>query len=340
MRRCSRASTSHRHLLSCCLLGSILVAVALNPSGLGAQAPAKPAPQKTKAEPRGSDFRMKVEVDLVVLHTTVVDRRGRLINDLVKEHFRVYEDGIPQEIAVFRQEDVPITVGLVIDNSASMQENKPKMTAAALTFVETSNPLDEVFVVNFNEDYYLDLQRDFSSDIAELKEALEKTDARGITALWEALWASLDHIKRGTRQKKVLLNITDGVDNASRTRYEDLLKYAQQSETAIYIVALKYVEGGRDWKRARRQLRKLADATGGVVNFPESIEQVEAICKKIAHDIRNQYILAYYPSNRLQDGSFRSVRVEVNGPKDYGQLTARTRTGYYAPKSEGSGSNQ
>jgi len=282
---------------------------------------------------------MKVEVDLVVLHTTVVDRRGRLINDLAKEHFRVYEDNVPQELAVFRREDVPITVGLVIDNSATMRENRQKVQAAALTFVETSNPLDEVFVVNFNNDYYLDLQRDFTSDVTELKEALEKTDTRGSTALWDALWASLDHSKRGTRQKKVLLTITDGLDNASRARYENLLKYAQQSETAVYIVALRYAEAGRDWKRARRQLRRLADATGGFIYFPESIAQVEAICKKIAQDIRNQYILAYYPSNRAQDGSFRSVRVDVNGPKNYGQLLARTRMGYYAPKSEGSTGN-
>lgn len=337
MHRCSRAVASHRRRLSRWLLGSILVAVVLHPCSAGAQAPAA---QEAQAQRRGSDFRIKVEVDLVVLHTAVVDRHGRLINDLAKEHFRVYEDDVPQEIAVFRQEDVPIAVGLVIDNSASMRENKQKVTAAALTFVETSNRLDEVFVVNFNDDYYLDLERDFTSDIAELRDALDKTDTRGITALWDALWASLDHIKRGTRQKKVLLTISDGVDNASRSRYEELLKYAQQSETAIYIVALKYVEGGRDWKRARRQLRKLADATGGLVYFPESIEQVETICKKIAHDIRNQYILAYYPSNRLQDGSFRSVRVEVDAPKNYGRLTPRTRMGYYAPKSEGSGSNQ
>lgn len=324
---------------------ALAVSVLLAVSTVGAQSGAPQAPrpsQQPKPRPdAGENYRLTVDVDLVVLHTTVVDPRGGVVSELKQDHFRVYEDNVAQQLAVFRQEDVPLTVGLVIDNSGSMHEDTQQVRAAALTFVETSNPFDEVFVVNFNDDYYLDLgpDRDFSSDITELKEALDKTDARGGTALWDALRASIDHSKRGTRQKKVLLVITDGVDRYSRSKYEELLRYAQQSETAIYLVMLRGNEEGRDWKRARRYLRKLADATGGEVYFPTSIEEVHSICRKIAHNIRNQYILAYYPTNRARDGSFRTVRIEVRPPKEYGRLIARTRTGYYALKPEGSGSD-
>lgn len=304
------------------------------------QSPTKPEPPKARRDASG-EYLLSVDVELVVLHTTVVDRQGHVVSDLRQEHFRVYEDNVRQELSVFRQEDLPLTVGLVIDNSGSMYKDKDQLRRAALTFVETSNPLDEVFVVNFNDDYYLDLGpgRDFSSDIHELKEALEKTDTRGGTALWDALRASIDHSKRGTRQKRVLLIISDGVDRYSRTKYDPLLRYAQQSEAAAYIVMLRGNEEGRDWKRARRQLRKLADVSGGEIYFPLSIEQVESICRKIAHDIRNQYILAYYPANRARDGSYRTVRVEIKGPKNLGKVVARTRTGYYAPAPETGGSN-
>ncbi|MFQ5817503.1 MAG: VWA domain-containing protein [Terriglobia bacterium] len=336
--RAAALSLLRRALLLC-------LSVLLTTSGLGAQSAQQPDPKPTQGpkvhrDPSG-DYRLSIDVDLVVLHTTVVNRQGQVVSDLKQEHFQVYEDKVPQKLALFRQEDIPLTVGLVIDNSASMHRDRQELRAAALTFVETSNPLDEVFVVNFNDDYYLDLEqgRDFSSDINELKEALEKTETRGGTALWDALRASINHSKRGTQQKKVLLAITDGVDRYSRTGYDDLLRYAQQSEIGVYIVMLRGNEGGRDWRRARRQLRKLAKVTGGKIYFPPSIEQVRFLCKQIAHDIRNQYVLAYYPTNRARDGSFRTVRVQLKAPKKLGRLSARTRTGYYAPAPEDAGSH-
>jgi len=318
------------------LLLSAALLLAQSSTSQTSQAPPGPRPRRDAS----GDYRLSVDVDLVVLHTTVVNRQGHIVADLRQDHFRIYENGVPQEIAVFRQEDIPVSIGLVIDNSGSMYQDKQNLRAAALTFVETSNPLDEVFVVNFNDDYYLDLGpgRDFSSDINELKEALEKTDTRGGTALWDALRASLDHAKRGTRPKKVLLVITDGVDRYSRTKYDALLRYAQETETAIYIVQLRGNEDARDWRRARRQLKKVAEITGGEIYFPAASEDVHSICRKIAHDIRNQYIIAYYPTNRARDGSFRSVRVELRPPKGRDQLIARTRTGYYAPAPDSPGS--
>lgn len=289
---------------------------------------------------QGGEYTLEVDVDLVVLHTTVVDRSGRLIGELGEKSFRVFEDEVEQKLALFRNEDVPVTVGLVLDNSASMRENRSAMKAGAVTFVETSNPLDEVFLVNFNDDYYLDLEKkDFTSDIEELKTALEKTNTRGSTAFYDALRASLKHLKRGTRQKRVLLVISDGVDTTSLSSFGSLVQDAQQSEAAIYIVGLPCSpdENGRDCRKGKRNIRKLAEVTGGTAYFPTSTAEVEGLCRQISHDIRNQYVLGYYPTNRARDGTFRRVRVDIDPPKGFSKLFARTRPGYFAPGSNATG---
>lgn len=313
-----------------------LALLALASAGLVSLA-AQDAPQQRA----GDEFTLSVDVDLVVLHTTVADKNGRLISELNQEHFRIYEDGVQQKLAVFRNEDVPVTVGLVLDNSASMRENRSKMMAGALRFVQTSNPLDEIFVVNFNDDYYLDLQgKDFTSDLADLKEALDRTTSRGSTSFYDALRASVKHSQRGTRQKRVLLVMTDGVDTTSVTRFETVVREGQQAEVAMYIIKLPCApdEDGRACRRSKRYARKLAEISGGIAYFPTSIEEVESLCQRIAHDIRNQYVLGYYPTNRARDGSFREVRVELLAPKSFGKLYARTRPGYYAPGAERTGS--
>ncbi len=280
----------------------------------------------------GDDYTLKVDVDLVILHATVVDGKGHLVTDLPARHFRVYEDNLEQKLDSVRNEDVPITAGLVLDNSASMRPNRHQMMAGALRFVETSNPDDEIFVVNFNDDYYLDLRgKDFSNNVDELKEALEKTNTRGSTAFYDAVRASLQHLKRGTRQKKVIIAISDGVDNASISRFDTVLREAQQSEAGIYIIALPCGDGKRECRKSKREIRKLADTSGGLAFFPTTIEQVDNLGRQIAHDIRNQYVIAYYPSNKARDGSFRNVRVElVNVPKGAGRLSIRHRMGYFA----------
>ena len=312
-----------------------------------AQTPAPPKQQPRNAEPkarqRGGEYTLTVDVDHVVLHASVTDKNGRVISGLKRENFRVYEDNAAQEVSVFYHEDVPVTVGLVLDNSGSMTENKPSMMAGALRFAETSNPRDEVFVVNFKDDYYLDLGsgKDFTSDLEELQEALAKTTTGGNTSLWDAISASLGHLRRGTHQKKVLLILSDGVDSTSSLTFNKLLGEAQQAETALYFIGLPC---GQDAKRgvcrkAKRDLRRLAEVTGGVAYFPVSITEVEALCRQVAHDIRNQYILAYYPTNSAHDGSFRAVRVEVvNPPKGAGKLFVRARTGYYSARERSAGS--
>jgi Ca-activated chloride channel family protein len=297
-----------------------------------------PPPGTTPSGQQGDQSqRIRVNVDLVVLHASVTDEKGQFVPALKQENFRVFEDKVEQKVSAFSSEDAPVTVGLVIDNSGSMREKREQVNAAALAFVKASNPQDETFVVNFNDEYYLDLNEDFTSDTRELNEALSRIDSRGSTALFDAIIGSLDHLKKGHKDKKVLLVVTDGDDDASRKSFAYTVQAAQQSDATIYAIGVFSDEDRKRQKKmvrnSKKQLTTLADATGGVAYFPENLEQVQSICTQVAHDIRNQYTLGYYPTNTAKDGSFRAVQVQLIPPKGRaGKLSIRTRTGYYAPK--------
>lgn len=296
--------------------------------------PPPPPGQENEKNPVGG--RIKLDVSLVVLHTTVQDDRGKFVDGLSKDAFRVYEDKVEQKLSIFKREDIPVSMGLVIDNSGSMRDKRPRVNEAALTLVQNSNPQDEAFVVNFNDDFYLDLDKDFSSSIPELKEALERIDARGSTALYDAIIGSLDHLKKGKKEKKVLLIVTDGEDNTSRNSLEKTLREIQKTDTVIYTIGLLEQESKKNAKNAKKALIAIAQASGGVAYFPENVGDVHEICEQVAHDIRHQYTLAYYPSNTARDGSFRTVHVDVIPPRGTGKLVARTRNGYYAPSGSSS----
>jgi Ca-activated chloride channel family protein len=277
-------------------------------------------------------YSIKRDVSLVVLHTSVFDDRGRFVDGLKEENFRVLEDKVQQKLSIFKREDIPVSMGLVIDNSGSMRDKRARVNEAALTLVQTSNPQDEAFVVNFNDDFYLDLDKDFTSSITELKEALERIDSRGSTALYDAIIGSLDHSKKGSKDKKVLLVVTDGEDNASRNSLEKTIREIQKTEVVIYTIGLfGQDESKKARSRARKALKEISEASGGLAYFPENVADVHNICVDVAHDIRNQYTLAYYPSNIKRDGTFRAVQVDVIPPRGRGKLTGRTRNGYYAP---------
>jgi VWFA-related protein len=293
--------------------------------------PPPPPPGQEPAPGSKQGGRIALNVDLVVLHTSVLDDRGKFVEGLTQENFRVYEDKVEQKLAIFKREDIPVSMGLVIDNSGSMRDKRPRVNEAALTLVQNSNPQDEAFVVNFNDDFYLDLDKDFTNSIPELKEALERIDARGSTALYDAIIGSLDHLKKGNKEKKVLLIVTDGEDNTSRNSLEKTIREIQKTDTVIYTIGLLSQESKKSAKTAKRALTEIALASGGVAYFPENVEDVHSICEQVAHDIRHQYTLAYYPSNAARDGTFRSVRVDVIPPRGHGKLVARTRNGYYAP---------
>jgi Ca-activated chloride channel family protein len=323
----------HRNLLV--FLALFLISPNLAAQNAGPSPPPPPgASNYSESSPQGHSI--KADVDLVVLHTTVADERGEFVADLKQNNFRVFEDKVEQKISVFSREDIPVTMGLVIDNSGSMREKRAQVNAAALTLVRTSNPQDEVFVVNFNDEYYLDLNEDFTNDPRELNDALSKIETRGSTALYDAIIGSLDHLKRGHKDKKVLLVVTDGDDNASRKSFAYMVQAAEQSNAVIYAIGIFSEEDRKHDKRMVRRSKKdlsmLATATGGVPYFPEDLEQVEAICKQVARDIRNQYTIGYYPTNTAKDGTFRNVQVQVIPPRGRGKLSVRTRTGYYSQK--------
>jgi Ca-activated chloride channel homolog len=307
----------------CALLWSVAPSAAQLPT-----APPQPPPPN---QPSSQDNKIRVDVNLVVLHTTVMDDRGKFADGLKQDNFRVFEDKVEQKLSVFKREDIPVSMGLVIDNSGSMRDKRPRVNAAAITLVEASNPSDEAFVVNFNDDFYLDLDKDFTNSVPELKEALERIDARGSTALYDAIIGSLDHVKKGSKDKKVLLVVTDGEDNTSHNSLEKTIREIQKTDTVIYTIGLLSEESKRSAKRAKRALEDIAKASGGMSYFPENVSDVKNICEQVAHDIRNQYTLAYYPTNTKRDGTFRSVQVEVIPPRGRGKLVARTRNGYYAP---------
>ncbi|GAC1627217.1 MAG: hypothetical protein NVS9B13_24100 [Candidatus Acidiferrum sp.] len=284
---------------------------------------------KPAGAPQGASI--KVAVNLVVLHTSVLDKNGKFVDDLKQESFRVFEDKAEQKLSIFRNEDIPVSMGLVIDNSGSMKEKRARVNEAALTLVQASNPQDEAFVVNFNDDFFLDLDKDFTNSIPELKDALERIDSRGATALYDALIGSLDHLKKASKDKRVLLLITDGEDDASRNTLEKTIKELQKTSTVVYTIGLLGKENKSLAKRAKKALQEIATASGGLAFFPENVADVHTICEQVAHDIRHQYTLAYYPSNVAQDGTFRTVKVDIIPPRGRGKLTARTRNGYYAP---------
>jgi Ca-activated chloride channel homolog len=273
---------------------------------------------------------------LVVLHVTATDDRGQFVFDLNQGNFRVFEQNIEQKISVFSHDDIPVTMGLVIDNSGSMREKRAQVNAAAMTFVRTSNPQDEAFVVNFNDEYYLDTDGDFTSDQANLNEALSRIDTRGSTALYDAVIGSLAHLKKGHKDKRVLLLITDGDDDASQKSFEETIKTAEESNAEIYTIGVFSEDDMKNDRRMVRHSKKvltdLATATGGQAYFPDSLDQVTPICEQVAREIRNQYTIAYYPTNEALDGTFRPVLVKVIPPNGRGKVSVRTRTGYYAPK--------
>jgi Ca-activated chloride channel family protein len=281
---------------------------------------------KDQSAPEVGGFIFRAETRLVVLHAAVMDRDKHFVTNLKRDAFKVYENNVEQTLKDCKREDVPISVGLVIDNSGSMRDKRERVNAAALAFVKASNREDEVFIVNFNDEAFLD--QEFTNSQDQMQDALKKVDQRGGTAFYDALSMSIDHLKeKAKRDKKVLLLITDGEDNASQVTLEKMLRKVHESEVAIFTVGLLNEEERRAARRTRRALSTLAEDSGGAAFFPKDAGEVDEIARRIALDIRNQYILSYNPTNESQDGSFRQVKVNLIGtPKSY---TVRTRTGYY-----------
>lgn len=285
-----------------------------------------------QAEPGSGDqngmFVFKRQVEEVVLHATVFDEHRNLITGLSRQDFSVFENGVPQTITAFRQEDVPVAIGIVVDNSGSMLDKREKVNQAVLNLIRASNPQDQIFVVNFGEKSYLD--QDFTSNENLLRAALHQVAFRGSTALYDAIVASAVHLRSDTNiEKKVLLVITDGQDNMSEDTLQEALQRVQQPNgPTLYAIGLL---GSGLSHSGREALDTLAAASGGVAYFPDSLDQVDNITRSVAHDIRSQYRIAYRPANQNIQPQFKSVQVEARAP-GFGKLTVRTRSGYYPPQ--------
>jgi Ca-activated chloride channel family protein len=305
-----------------------------------AQAPGAPAPIQSsgstsapQAQPSdsapadGQDtvFVFKKEVQEVALHATVVDEQRRLVTNLDRSAFAVFEDGVRQATTSFHRDDVSVAMGIVIDNSGSMREKRDKVNQAVLNLIRASNPNDEIFVVNFSQDSYLD--QDFTSDINLLQQALQKVSAQGSTALYDAIVASAVHLKNNPRiERKVLLVITDGRDNASQeTLQEATRRLQEQNGPTVYAIGLLSDELQQSGTGA---LQSLADSSGGVAFFPTSLDDVDGITRTVARDIRSQYTIGYKSTNPNQNGGYRRIQVTAQAP-GYRNLTVRTRSGYY-----------
>jgi len=264
---------------------------------------------------------------LVVLPVTVTDKSGKLVTNLSQQSFKVFENGVVQPIKIFKREDVPISLGIIIDNSGSMRDKRVKVETASADLVKASNRQDEVFVVNFNDEPYLDVE--FTNDIKKLEAGLARIDSRGGTAMRDAISSSIDYMKeKGKKEKKVLLVVTDGNDTASTGTLEKLVNKARQSEVLIYAIGLLNEEERREAKKAKRALDELTTASGGLAFYPKELTDVDRIALQVAQEIRNQYTIAYTPTVQELDGSFRQIKVTVSGAGR--SALVRTRTGYYA----------
>jgi len=268
----------------------------------------------------------RAETRLVVLHATVKNSRGADVPDLDQRAFRAYENGKIQPITLFRRDDIPVSLGLLIDNSGSMRALRGRVEAAALAFVRASNPLDEVFVLNFADTPRIDVP--LTSDIRRLEAGIARVDSIGGTALRDAVAAAVTHLREhALHDRRVLLVITDGRDNASTATLRDIQRASEQTDTAVYAVGVFRDPGSATAKEGRRELEQLTQHTGGGAYYPTSEDALDTVVGELARQIRRQYTIAYAPTNQALDGTYRRIRLEARGPE---ALVVRTRAGYVA----------
>jgi Ca-activated chloride channel homolog len=279
---------------------------------------------------QGGRYTLRAEASEVRLDASVVDGSGREVEDLPKDAFHVYEDGVPQTILGFRHEDLPVSLGILIDSSGSMYDKRAAVDAASLDLVRLSNRQDEAFLVDFSSEAYID--QDFTSDIGKLQQGLSYIKSAGGTALYDAVIASADYLaKSAKRTKQVLLVVTDGDDNASSATLEQTIRRVQELDgPVIYCIGLLFGEdvSRSESRHSRQVLSELAEQTGGQAYFPHALKDVDGITREVAADIRQQYTIEYRSTKPPSQGGYRQVHVEAKG-KGYGKLMVRTRAGYY-----------
>jgi VWFA-related protein len=251
-------------------------------------------------------FKLNVDVNLVEVHVSVRDAGDRPVGNLIKENFQLFEDNVRQDISVFKREDIPVSLGLVIDNSRSIEPRKQRLDAAAVSFVRKGNVDDETFIVHFDDT--VRLARDFTASILDLQDTLAGVQPFGQTAIYDALIFALDHMEGAKHMKKAILLVTDGIDNSSHHTLAEAIEATKRSRVAVYTVGLLSLSGGL---KAEDSLIHIAEASGGRAYFPQNVDEARAAMERVARDLREQYTLGYFPSNPNLDGAWRSVRVDI-----------------------------
>ncbi len=315
----------HRKLLQPVTFFPLILACLILPLDSQTKSGKEPASPATVSPAADRQFTISATVDLVLLDVSVRDTDGGFVSGLGKEAFAIFEDGKPQTITQFANQDVPVTIGLLVDNSGSMRTKKPEVVTAALIMIQASNPEDELFVINFNDQVRRGLPDmiPFSDDIQVLRKALWKGDPVGRTALYDAVIAGLNQLDMGRRDKKTLVIVSDGGDNISTHSLKEVTDATLQSRATIYTVGV-FDEDDRD--RNPDVLRRLARVSGGVCYLPKKLPEIENICRQIAKDIRTRYTVGYVPQNMDKPGQ-RHLKVSVSSP-NHGKLIAHTRTSY------------
>jgi Ca-activated chloride channel homolog len=292
--------------------------------------------QQPKPGPSGA-YTLRIDAEEVVLNCTVLDNKGELVNDLNKSNFKVFEDKTLQTVISVQHQDTPVSIGLLVDNSGSMNTKRAAVASAALDLVKASNPQDETFVINFSDQAYLD--QDFTSDLDKLQNGLSHLSVSGGTALYDTVVTAADKMERSaTRPRKVLIVITDGDDNASKLTLGNAIHRVQDMQgPIIYSIGLTF--GGGESRHAKHDLRLLSSETGGIAFFPGSLKEIDSVSAEVARDIRNQYAIAYH-SPQASVGGYHTVKVEAHA-QGHGKLTVYTRSGYlskqsssYSPKTD------
>ena len=302
----------------------------------------EPPPAENRAAVDDSDelpeFRIGVKVDLVSLYASVVDKDNHFISGLERSRFRVFEDGVEQKIESFAQEDVPISMGIVLDLSGSMLDKIWQVNRAALAFIQAGNPGDELFLIGFND--RVELLQDYTGDIDEISDALENTVVAGGTHLYDAVYLGVEKAQAGSRSKKALVVITDGDDKASYYSLKELISKIRESNVQVFCVGLlddmpkKGIFSrwsNSEEKKYHDALASISEETGGNAFFLRESTGIRGIVDEIARDLRGQYSIGYFSSNTARDGTYRTVKIELTGNKT-GGMKIRHRRGYSAPE--------
>ncbi len=300
---------------------------------LESKGPTQDAPQEKR-----KGYTIGVNVDLVVIHTTVLDKNGNFTSGLKKDNFKVYEDGVEQNVSMFSQEDVPISLGIVIDTSGSMRSKIDMVNKAALAFIKASNPDDQVFLIGFNDQ--TELLEDYTSDIDAVTDALDNIVVTGGTALYDAIYLGVQKAQSGIKPKKAIVVITDGEDRDSYYKLEEMVAKVQESDVQVYAVGFLNPVPDKGlfghWsksvpEKAHDALQRISEETGAKAFFPQKVPDIHTIVSEIAHELRNQYSIGYVSSNGARDGSYRRVKIALDQSSATGH-TVRYRRGYFAPK--------